>query len=63
MEGFHKFLIIGLLIVMALVMFPTVHWGVQNISMTGFLPLFAMVTTFLPYAFVGVVFYIILRIR
>lgn len=63
MEGFHKFLVIGLLVVMALVMFPTVNWGVHNIDMTGFLPLFAMATTLLPYAFVGVVVYIILRLR
>lgn len=63
MAGFYKFLVIGLLVVMAIVLFPTVHWGVSNVDKTGFLPLFAMVTTALPYILLGVVGYVIFKLR
>jgi len=56
-----KWVIIGLLLILALVLFPTLHWGVDSIDMTGFLPLFAMATTALPYIFVGIVVWFVLK--
>jgi hypothetical protein len=61
MAGFTKALILGLLIIMALVLFPTVHWGVSNVDKTGFLPLLAMITAGLPYIFLVIVGYIVLK--
>jgi hypothetical protein len=56
-----KWVIIGLLLIMALVLFPTVRWATSSINMTGFLPLFAMVTVMLPYIFVGLVIWFVVK--
>lgn len=63
MVGFYKGLIILLLIIFALALFPTVHLGVGNVDMTGFLPILAMITTAFPYILLGIVAYVILKIK
>jgi hypothetical protein len=56
-----KWIILGLLLIIALVLFPTLHWGIDSIDTTGFMPLFAMTTAALPYAFIGLVVWFVAK--
>jgi uncharacterized membrane protein (Fun14 family) len=58
-----KIIIIGIMVVIALVLFPFLHWGVINIDTTGFLPLLASMTSLTPYAFMVCVAYVVLNIK
>ena len=63
MEGFHKGIVIALLVIVGFIMWPTLHWAVGNINTSGFIPLFKLTTNILPYAFLGIVAYVVLKIK
>ena len=52
----------GLLVVFALLFFPTVNTQNSQVNMTEWLPLTKAAGTFLPYAFLGFAVYAIMKI-
>ena len=63
MGGFAKFVVSGILIVIALVLFPFVHLGTSSVDTTGFLPINISILALLPYAFVGALIYVIIKMK
>jgi hypothetical protein len=61
MRTYYILIICGIVVVLGLLFFPTVNTVVGAVDTTGFLPLLAAGTTILPYAFLGLVLYCIIK--
>lgn len=56
-----KWLILGLLVIIALMFFPTWHLAVGTLDMTDWIPLNAMIVTMIPYVCVGLVVWFVAK--
>ncbi len=63
MRAYYFIVISGLVIIMAMLLYPTAHTIVGEVDTTGFLPLTRAGITLAPYAFLGLALYIIFRKR
>lgn len=61
MNGFGKFIIAIVLVVIALVFFPFIHIGVLNVDTTGWTPLLIAINAIIPYALLVIVGYVIIN--
>ena len=52
----------GMLIIFGILLYPTLHSMVGDVSTTGFLPLTTDAVILMPYAFMGFVFYLIMKL-
>ncbi len=63
MRTTYFIVIAGLLVVLGLLLYPTIHYVNGLVDTTGWLPLTAAAKTVLPYMFLGFVIYAIIHMR
>jgi hypothetical protein len=62
MKNAYLITIVGMVVIMGMMFYPTVRTVIGNVDSTGWLPIVTMAKTALPYAFLGLVIYGIYRI-
>ena len=62
MRLYYILVICGILVVIGLLMYPTLHRLIGNVEITGFLPLTKAAVILIPYAFLGFIIYAILQV-
>lgn len=63
MRTFYIIVIGGILVVLGLLFYPSVHIVVGATDTTGFLPLLSGAVAFMPYAFLGFMIYAVIKLR
>ncbi len=62
MRTYYIIVVAVIAVVFSLLLFPTLHIVVGDVSLVGFLPLTASATVLLPYAFLAIVVYAIINL-
>jgi hypothetical protein len=63
MRLFYAIIIGGILVVLGLLFYPSIHLITGAVDTTGFLPLLSAGVAFMPYAFLGFMVYAVIQLK